>query len=111
MQTVKKSKQKVSSADLTAKQSILLSLCIILLFLLLLFILFSDNGLADLFSLKSEHGRLVQENERLKQENLLLFRTIERLKNDPEYIESIARKELGMIKKDEVILTPKGAEK
>jgi cell division protein FtsB len=35
-----------------------------------------------------------------------MYRMIERLKNDPEYIESIARKELGMIQKGEVILKP-----
>ena len=92
---------------MNTKQRIFLSVCILFLFSLLLFIMFSDSGLADLFRLKSERDRLLQENERLKQENLSLFRTIERLKNDPEYIESIARKELGMIKKDEVILTPK----
>ncbi|MBW2177339.1 MAG: septum formation initiator family protein, partial [Deltaproteobacteria bacterium] len=35
-----------------------------------------------------------------------LYRTIKRLRNDPQYIESVARKELGMIKEDEVILKP-----
>ena len=92
---------------MNTRQSVFLALSIVFLFLLLLFIVFSDSGLADLFGLKSERDRLVQENTRLKEENMSLFRTVERLKNDPEYIESIARKELGMIKKDEVILTPK----
>jgi len=89
------------------RQKILLSIVILVLFSLLLFIMFSDNGLADLFKLKSEKDRLLQENIRLKRENLTMYRTIERLKNDPEYIESIARKELGMIQKGEVILKPK----
>ncbi|MDX2447026.1 MAG: septum formation initiator family protein [Desulfobacterales bacterium] len=88
------------------RQKILLSIVILVLFSLLLFIMFSDNGLADLFKLKSEKDRLLQENIRLKRENLTMYRTIERLKNDPEYIESIARKELGMIQKGEVILKP-----
>lgn len=89
------------------RQKILLSIVILLLFSLLVFIMFSDSGLADLFKLKSERDRLFQENARLKRENLTMYRMIERLKNDPEYIESIARKELGMIKKGEVILKPK----
>ena len=89
------------------RQKILLSLVIVLLFSLLVFIMFSDSGLADWFRLKSERDRLLQENARLKRENLTMYRMIERLKNDPEYIESIARKELGMIKKGEVILKPK----
>jgi len=92
------------------RQKILLSIVILLLFSLLVFIMFSDSGLADLFKLKSERDRLFQENARLKRENLTMYRMIERLKNDPEYIESIARKELGMIKKGEVILKPKPSE-
>ena len=64
-------------------------------------------GLPIFLNLESEKDRLLQENARLKRENLTMYRTIERLKNDPEYIESIARKELGMIKKGEVILKPK----
>lgn len=89
------------------RQKILLSMVILLLFSMLVFIMFSDSGLADLFKLRSERDRLLQENARLKRENLTMYRMIERLKNDPEYIESIARKELGMIKKDEVILKQK----
>ena len=88
------------------KQKILLSIVILLLFSLQVFIMFSDSGLADLFKLKSEKDRLLQENARLKRDNLTMYRMIERLKNDPEYIESIARKELGMIQKGEVILKP-----
>lgn len=89
------------------KQQILLSLTILVLFSMLLFILFSDRGLSDLFALRSERDRLRQENMRLQEENDALYRAIERLRSDPEYIESVARKELGMIKKDEVILKPK----
>jgi cell division protein FtsB len=89
------------------RQKVLLSIVILSLFSLLVFIMFSDSGLADWFKLKSERDRLLQENARLKRENLTMYRMIERLKNDPEYIESIARKELGMIKKGEVILKPK----
>jgi cell division protein FtsB len=91
------------------RQKILLLIVILVLFSLLVFIMFSDSGLGDLFKLKSEKDRLLQENTRLKRENLTMYRMIERLKNDPEYIESIARKELGMIKKGEVILKPRSS--
>jgi cell division protein FtsB len=93
--------------EMDNKQKILISFCILTLFSMLLFILFSDKGLSDLFKLKSERDRLMNQNVQLKKENDTLYRTIERLRNDPEYIESVARKELGMIKKDEVILKPK----
>jgi cell division protein FtsB len=89
------------------KPKTLIAICVLAFFAMLLFILFSDRGLSDLFALKSERDRLVWENIQLKEENDALYRTIERLRNDPEYIESVARKELGMIKEDEVILTPR----
>ena len=90
-----------------SKQKVLVSICLLTLIAMLLFSLFSDKGLSDFFTLKRERDRLAHENIRLKAENDTLYRTIERLRNDPEYIESVARKELGMIKEDEVILTPK----
>lgn len=89
-------------------QNIFLALAILLLSSLLMFIVFGENGLVDLHRLKMERDNLLQKNEALTQENLSLYREIERLKNDPEYVENVARQELGVIGKDEVILkTPK----
>ncbi|UCD32622.1 MAG: septum formation initiator family protein [Desulfobacterales bacterium] len=89
-----------------SRQAILIALSILLLSSLLLFIVFGDNGLIDLNRLKTERDDLLQKNESLKQENLSLYREIERLKNDPEYVENVARQELGVVGKDEVILKP-----
>ncbi len=72
-------------------------------FSLLMLIVFGDKGLADLNMLKKSRDALVQKNESLLQENLSLYRSIERLKTDPYYIESIARKELGAVRKNELI--------
>ncbi len=94
-----------------SRQTIFLALTILLLSSLLLFIVFDDNGLIDLNRLKTERNNLLQKNEALKQENLSLYREIERLRNDPKYVENVARQELGVIGKDEVILkTPKKQE-
>ena len=87
-----------------SKQTIFLALTILLLSSLLLLIVFGDNSLIDLNRLKTERNNLLQKNETLKQENLSLYREIERLKNDPKYVENVARQELGVIGKDEVIL-------
>jgi cell division protein FtsB len=89
---------------MTSKQKILLSIAVLIIFSMLLFILFGDHGLADLNMLKKERARLVESSERLADDNLLLYNKINRLKNDPVYIENVARQELGMIGKDEVIL-------
>ena len=93
---------------MNTKQNIFLALTILLLSSLFLFIVFGENGLVDLNRLKKERDNLLQKNEALTQENLSLYREIERLKNDPEYVENVARQELGVIGKDEVIFkTPK----
>ncbi len=93
------------------RKNILIALTLLLMSSLFIFIVFGENGLVDLHRLKTERDHLLQKNEALTQENLSLYREIERLKEDPEYVENIARQELGVIGKDEVILkTPKDKE-
>jgi cell division protein FtsB len=83
-------------------------LAILLLFNLLLVTIFSDYGLVDLASMRRDRDLLIEKNDALVKENLAMSREIDRLKNDLDYIESIARRELGMIKKDEIILKIEG---
>ena len=91
---------------MTRKQSILLSITVLLLIGLFFFIIVSEQGLADLRFLGKERDRLAEENQRITRENISIGIEIDRLKNDPEYIENIARQELGMIGEDEIILKP-----
>ena len=93
------------------KQSIILSFSILVLVSLFFFVVLGEKGLFDLNSLKQEKNRLLEQNRRLEQENLALSRTIDRLKNDLAYIENVARHELGMIGKDELIYKFKSNEK
>jgi cell division protein FtsB len=90
-----------------SNKNILLAAALVLLLFLFMFILFGKNGLSDLNRLKTERDGLLKKNAELIQQNLLLCREIERLKTDPEYIKSLARKELGMIGKDEVVIKVK----
>ena len=92
---------------MTKTQGVLISIAIIILAALFFFIIVSEHGLADLIYLKREQGKLVEENERLTRENHSISIEIDRLKHDPEYIENVARKELGMIGQDEVIIKPR----
>jgi cell division protein FtsB len=82
-------------------------LAIMTMFLMLLFIVFGENGLTDLYKLKIKKDNLSKKSDELKKENLSLYREIERLKTDPRYVEDVARKELGVIGKDEVIIKVK----
>lgn len=86
------------------KKNIMLVLAIMTMCLMLLFIVFGENGLTDLYKLKMKKDNLSKKSDELKKENLSLYREIERLKNDPGYVEDVARKELGVIGKDEVII-------
>jgi cell division protein FtsB len=90
-------------------KKILLFLAILVLFNLILIVIFSDNGLVDLILLRKEKERSAEKNREVIRENLSLYREIERLKHDPEFIESVARKELGVVRKDEVILKPRSS--
>ena len=88
-----------------------MSLAVLALFSLLVFIVFNEYGLADLRLLRKERDQLLQKNAQLEQENLSLYRQIDRLKNDLKFIESVARQELGMVGKDEVVFKLKKSEK
>jgi cell division protein FtsB len=87
----------------TKRQKITLMVVFIAMFNLLLVVIFGDNGLIELKRLQRQHADLVQENTSLNQENARMYSGIDRLKNDPDYIENIARQELGMIRSDELI--------
>ena len=91
---------------MTRKKGIFLSIAGLLLFSLLFFIIFGEYGYIDLTVLKTERDQLVEKKELQKNENISLSIEIDRLKNDPEYIENIARHELGMVAEDELILKP-----
>jgi len=87
-----------------SKQNLVIGFASLVLVSLVLLTIFSDHGLIDYYRLQSKLDAIKQENEMLAKENSTLKRVIKRLhKNDPELIEHIARNELGMTGKDEVI--------
>ncbi|HSQ83451.1 MAG TPA: septum formation initiator family protein [Desulfobacterales bacterium] len=92
---------------MSLKKNILLVLAIVTMCLMLLFIVIGENGISDLYRLKKQKENLSQKNDELKKENITYYREIERLKHDPRYVEDVARKELGVIGKDEVIIKVK----
>jgi cell division protein FtsB len=94
---------EVSQYKETAKRAALPVVSVILILFLLL-IVFARNGILDLSKKKAELQESVAKNDELKEENKILYREVNRLKNDEEYIEQVARKELGMIKKNEIIV-------
>ncbi|OPX41330.1 MAG: hypothetical protein B1H13_02630 [Desulfobacteraceae bacterium 4484_190.3] len=66
-------------------------------------ILFGNKGLVDYFSLKGKLFAIKATNERMVKENSMLKKKITLLRHDLRYIEKIARNELGMVKKGDII--------
>jgi len=72
--------------------------------LLILWIIFAPNrGILALYKSHKEIERLQAENAKLEQENMALQEEINRLQNDPAFLEEKARKEYGMLKDNEVL--------
>ena len=91
------------------RQRIIFSIGGFVLVALMFFIVFSERGLADLKWLKNEKKVLLEQNAALEETNRTLSVEIDRLKRDPDYIEQIARRKLGMIGRDELIIKSKDA--
>jgi len=82
-----------------------------MLALYLIMIVTGKNGLIDLGENRARLKTLMERNQRLEQKNIELYRVIDRMKNDPSYMEDLARQELKMIGKDEVIYKFEGKTK
>lgn len=67
------------------------------------FAVFGDKGLLDVYRLKSERDGIISFNMELEAENRTLEQSIRLLETDKRYIGFIARKELGMIGRNEVV--------
>jgi cell division protein FtsB len=80
---------------------IALGLCV---FALLLHDVFGTHGYLAMRRTKREIERVEGEINRLNRENTELSKEVKALKTDPHTIESIARDELGLAKKGEVII-------
>lgn len=69
-----------------------------------LVIVFGDKGVAEFYRQRSDYQRQLEDNRHLERHNLALLRRIERLKNDPAYLEAVARQQL-MVQPDEIVVS------
>jgi len=70
----------------------------------LIFLVF--NGYQEVGKIKQlgqKRGNLIHFNQKLNWKNEEMYREVSRLKNDPVYLEEIARREFGLVKPDEII--------
>ena len=88
---------------MTTKTRIILVMGTVVFFSFLFVIALGDRGAVDFYQLHLKKVRLDEANLEVQKKNRELYRSIQRLKNDHELIENIARSELGMVGKDEVV--------
>ena len=82
------------------KKRILISIFFLLGLTLLVF---NDMGLMKYFQLKKQNEKLVEEIDIIRNERKKISQKINKLENDLEYIEKIAREEFRMAKKGEKV--------
>jgi cell division protein FtsB len=70
---------------------------------ILFFTIFGERGLLRIYHMNQEKQETKKRLEELKAENEKLKREIEALKTDRRYLESIARKDFGLVRKNETI--------
>ena len=84
------------------QQNRLLKIILGLVVASMIWLLFAPGtGVYSLLKVRNKTTRLEQETQELVQANKALQAEIERLKNDPAYLEQIAREKYGMLKKNE----------
>ena len=76
---------------------------IVFVLLMGLLITFGDKGLVDNYMMKEKLAALRNTNEQMTHKNEELKKKIVLLRNDLRYIEMVARSEIGMVKKGDII--------
>jgi cell division protein FtsB len=67
------------------------------------FALFGERGVIKIIRLKRERDRIISDVSRMQEENKRLQEEIRRLRKDSRYLESVARRDLGLIKENEIL--------
>lgn len=95
-----RSKQKLSDQQ----ESRVIKIILAFLIIALLWIIFAPgSGVVSLMSKRSELKKLQKETTQIEQQIDQLQNDIERLHKDPAYLEEVARKDFGLLKKNEKV--------
>ncbi len=95
----KLTKKRVSSAG---KENRFFKIILMLVGSAFLWVLFSPGtGVVTLIRAKAELKQLQQKTMELERQNVELRSEIDRLQNEPKHLENLARKEHGLLKKNE----------
>jgi cell division protein FtsB len=64
---------------------------------------FGERGFIHLYRMEGERKVFLEKISLLEKENQRLLEEIDRLRSDREYMETVARRELGMVKENEIL--------
>lgn len=92
---------KVSVRKWNFSKLILVVVCI--LGPLLGWLIFGERGLLHLYRAELARQEYIEKIRQLSEQNQIMLHEIEKLRNNMEYIEYLARTELNMVKKNEII--------
>ena len=76
---------------------------LLLISVMIFFAFFGDKGLLQVSRLRKELKEIERANTELQRENERLKAEIEHLRTNEKYIEELARRELGLVKKGEIV--------
>ena len=76
---------------------------LLLLSVMIFFTFFGEKGLLQVYRLRSELKEIERVNMELRRENERLRVEIDNLRTNKKYIEELARRELGLVKKGEIV--------
>jgi cell division protein FtsB len=69
--------------------------------------LFGERGLMESIRARRANANAAAELARLRKENAALRERVQRLRDDPATIEAVARRELGLLRPGEIVVTVK----
>jgi cell division protein FtsB len=64
---------------------------------------FGERGFIHLYRMDRERQAYMERINKLERENRELLEEIQRLRSDREYVENLGRREMGLVKEDEVM--------
>jgi len=85
------------------KYKFLMLSAILLCLTLGLWVYFAPYGVYNYLSLQSKFKKVSSEVVNLREQNQALREEIQQIKNDPDYLEKIARQKYNLLKKNELI--------
>ena len=78
-------------------------LALLFLGLVLAWLGFGERGFIHLYRMDGERQTYLEKINKLERENRELLDEIQRLRSDREYVENLGRREMGLVKEDEIM--------